>query len=232
MIVEPKLSKRNSERHEAWVKEQLLLLPSGSRVLDAGAGEQKFRKFAGHLNYFAQDFGLYDGKGNNEGLQTESWNYGKLDICSDITSIPVPDASFDAVLCSEVFEHIPDPVAALKELSRILKPGGVLLLTAPFCSFTHFAPYHFYSGFNRYWYEYHFPKAGFESLEVTPNGDFFEYLGSQIECFMPSYLNVPTRFSNSLRWLLQKILLRQKSNVAATQLVCFGFFVKGIRNKT
>lgn len=66
-----------------------------------------------------------------------------MNILSDITTILELDASFDAVKCIEVFEHIPEPVKAVKEFSRILKPGGILILTAPFCSLTHFAPYYF-----------------------------------------------------------------------------------------
>ena len=63
-----------------------------------------------------------------------SWDQTGLDIVGDITSIPEPDASFDAILCVEVLEHVPDPLAALRELGRLLKPNGQLILTAPFCS--------------------------------------------------------------------------------------------------
>jgi ubiquinone/menaquinone biosynthesis C-methylase UbiE len=84
----------------------------------------------------------------------EKWDNTKLDIVSDITSIPLPDNSVDAILYTEVFEHIPDAISALKEFNRLLKPGGTMLITAPFCSLTHFAPYHF-CGYSRYWYKHH-----------------------------------------------------------------------------
>jgi len=64
-----------------------------------------------------------------------------VDVISDITSIPLPDASFDACLCTEVLEHLPHPIEALRELARLLRPGGRLILTAPFCSLTHFSPH-------------------------------------------------------------------------------------------
>lgn len=83
-------------------------------------------------------------------------------------------------MCIEVFEHIPDPISAIKEFSRLLKPSGYLIITAPFCSLTHFAPYHFYTGFNRYFYEKHLAENGFEVLEITPNGNFFEYVAQEL----------------------------------------------------
>jgi ubiquinone/menaquinone biosynthesis C-methylase UbiE len=140
----------NEATRVAWLERTLKQIPSGTRILDAGAGEQQFRKFCTHLEYVAQDFGQYDGTGDSSGLQMGSWDQEKLDIVCDITEIPEPDASFGAIMCIEVFEHLSDPLAALREFSRLIKPGGHLVLTAPFCSLTHFAPFHFATGFNRY----------------------------------------------------------------------------------
>lgn len=49
----------------------------------------------------------------------------------DITDIPYPDDSFDAILCSHVLEHIPDDRKAMKELLRVLKPNGWAILQVP-----------------------------------------------------------------------------------------------------
>lgn len=49
----------------------------------------------------------------------------------DITSIPYPDHSFDVILCNHVLEHIPDDRKAMKELYRVLKPGGWAILQVP-----------------------------------------------------------------------------------------------------
>jgi ubiquinone/menaquinone biosynthesis C-methylase UbiE len=96
-----------------------------------------------------------------------------MNILSDITAMPEPDASFDAIMCIDVFEHLPDPIKAIQEFARLLKPGGHLILTAPFCSLTHFAPYHFYTGFNRYFYETHLSANGFKIVDLQGNGNFF-----------------------------------------------------------
>lgn len=149
----PKIGDDNESSRINWLENVLKGIPAGLKILDAGAGECQFKKFCGHLNYVSQDFAKYDGSGNKEGLQTNGWDNTKLDIVSDITNIPVGDSSFDVVMCTEVFEHLKNPILALKEFYRILKKGGTLIITAPFNSLTHFAPYHFYSGFNKYFYQ-------------------------------------------------------------------------------
>jgi len=51
----------------------------------------------------------------------------------DATALPFADASFDAVVTSEVLEHIPDDIGALTELTRVLRAGGVFAATVPSC---------------------------------------------------------------------------------------------------
>ena len=115
----------------AWIAQTLRNIPSGQRILDAGAGELQFKKHCNHLKYVAQDFAQYDGRGDGRGLTTGSWDQSRLDIVSDIASIPEPDESFDAIMCIEVFEHLPNPVLAIQEFARLLRPGGQLIITAP-----------------------------------------------------------------------------------------------------
>jgi SAM-dependent methyltransferase len=171
----------NESNRIEWISKQLKKLPANARLLDAGAGEQPYRKFCDHLKYVSQDFAQYDHNSTSGGLQMPEWDYGKLDIVSDITAIPEPDQSFDAILCSEVFEHIPDPIAAIKEFSRLMKKGGTLIITAPFSSLTHFAPYHFATGFNRYFYEHHLPEAGFRIDELSFNGNYFDVIAQELQ---------------------------------------------------
>jgi SAM-dependent methyltransferase len=51
--------------------------------------------------------------------------------CGDATRLPFADHTFDRIIASEVMEHIPDDVAALDELTRVLRPGGVIAITIP-----------------------------------------------------------------------------------------------------
>jgi SAM-dependent methyltransferase len=48
-------------------------------------------------------------------------------------ALPFPDGTFDRVIASEVLEHIPDDTAAMRELSRVLRPGGSMAVTVPRC---------------------------------------------------------------------------------------------------
>ena len=147
----------NEEFRNQWLARKLGEITSGLRLLDAGAGELRNKFLCAHLNYVSQDVCQYEGSGDGKGLHTGDWDTSNIDIVCDIVNIPEPDDSFDVILCSEVFEHLPDPLTALDEFSRLLKPGGKLIITAPFSSLVHFAPYHYATGFSRYWYEYHLP---------------------------------------------------------------------------
>ena len=224
----------NKINREVWLEETLKKIPSGSRILDAGAGELQYKPLCRHLNYVSQDFAQYDGKGNEKGLQVGTWDQTRLDIISDITAIPEPDGSFDAIMCIEVFEHLPEPIKTIKEFSRLIRPKGHLIITAPFCSLTHFAPYHFYTGFNRYFYEEHLSKNGFEIIDLVENGNYFEYLGQEVRR-IPSigekYAGRRPTFVQSLAIKVMLSMLNQftKEDTGSSDLLHFGCQVHAIR---
>lgn len=220
----------NTVPRETWLQETLASVYPGSRILDAGAGELGKKKYCSHLTYVSQDFGQYSGEGDGKGLQTGQWDQSKLDIISDIALIPEPDASFDAILCVEVFEHLPNPFLALQEFSRLCKPGGKLILTAPFCAFTHFAPYFYHTGFSPYWYKTHLPAYGFEIEELTSNGNFSTYLMQEvgrIPDIASRYAGVtPTLFERFGLHLVRSLLSRMIAmDTSSQEFTCFGYHV-------
>lgn len=164
-----------------WLELVLSALEPGGILLDAGAGEQLNRKYCGHLKYISQDFCQYNGgPAFGTGLQNEKWDTSAIDIVSDITAIPLAANSIDYVLCSEVIEHLPDPIAAIKEFVRLLRPGGLLIITAPFASVVHQAPYFYSTGFSNYWF-----KSTLESMNVSIerldyNGDWFSFCRQEV----------------------------------------------------
>jgi SAM-dependent methyltransferase len=84
------------------------------RVLDVGCGDRPYEA----LLAGAAEIVGFDVPGNPH-----------ADLHGSIDAIPVEDASFDVVLCLQVLEHVPDPAAAVRELRRVVKPGGRVLLS-------------------------------------------------------------------------------------------------------
>ena len=217
----------NHENRDKWLERNLSLLKKNDRILDAGAGELRYKKYCSHLDYVSQDFGEYEKNKINDGLKSSKWDTSKVDIICDITNIPVPDESFDAIMCIEVLEHLPEPMLALDEFQRILKPGGKLILTAPFSSNLHMAPYHFYTGFTKFWYEYHLDKRNFNINEITFNGDWHSLLRQEV-----SRLGSMERRLNNILWPLSYIFslifllyFLIRGNKQDKNISCFGLFV-------
>ena len=108
------------------------------RVLDVGCGRKPYR----HLVPAQEYIGLE--------LDTpELRDLGAADLYYSGGAFPVAAESFDTVICSQVVEHIFTPADFLREIRRVLRPGGTLLLTTPFAWDEHSQPYDFarYSSF-------------------------------------------------------------------------------------
>ncbi|MEM5427378.1 class I SAM-dependent methyltransferase [Cupriavidus oxalaticus] len=161
-----------------WIAEKAATLPAGAKVLDAGAGQCQYKSLFAHAKYHAQDFAQYEG--TEQGPLQESWNYAKLDYICDITQLPIEDGSFDAVVCTEVLEHVPDPIAALRELCRVTGPSGRLFLSAPLGSGIHQEPYHFYGGFSPYFYRKYLAEFGCEVVEIKPIGGLLRHVAQEV----------------------------------------------------
>jgi len=186
----------NQSQINRWVAAQAAMVPTGSRVLDVGAGAGPYRQLFAHCEYRSQDFAQVPGF---------LGKYTTLDYVSDIKNIPVPDSSFDFILCTEVLEHVPEPILAVREMARILRPGGKLLLTAPLGSFLHQEPYHFYGGYTPYWYKKFLPQVGLDIISIEPNRGFFIWFAQEAQRF--SALVDPRRtLGTNLGWLPLSLL--------------------------
>ncbi|MHB8729094.1 MAG: class I SAM-dependent methyltransferase [Sulfuricaulis sp.] len=180
MLAKLKKYLNNQYERDEFVVKSLQSLPEGLAILDAGCGSQRYRGYCSHLKYFSQDFGKYkvdEKDGFTSGVGGEDgYRYGDLDYIGDIWHIAEEDRHFDAILCTEVLEHIPYPIDAIREFSRLIKTGGSLILTAPSNCLRHMDPFYFYTGFSDRFYEKILRENNFELISIEPVGDYYRWL--------------------------------------------------------
>lgn len=152
-------------RIKAFMKEKSVALPSNSKVLDAGAGRKPYKSFFKQHQYTSTDI--------PDGFYPE-----KHDFECYLDDIPQPDNHYDAVILSQVLEHVPNPTKALEEIYRILKPNGVLLLSVPLNTPLHGEPYHFFN-FTHYGIQQLSMEIGYELIEVEKIGGAFWLLAKR-----------------------------------------------------
>jgi len=111
----------------------------GDRVLDlgCGAGRHAFESLRRGATVVALDADAAELRGvaemaaaMHEAGETPASADARM-VCGDATAMPFPDGAFDRVIAAEVLEHIPADQQALAEITRVLRPGGVLAVTVP-----------------------------------------------------------------------------------------------------
>lgn len=146
----------------AFVREVADSLPDGTVVLDVGAGDAPYRELFGHCRYKTTDW---------EGSVHEGAR--RADYVASADALPLDDDVVDAVLCTQVLEHVPDPFAVLREAARVLRPGGGIYLTVPFVWELHELPFDFWR-FTPASIERLLTGAGFVDVHVEPRNDCFQ----------------------------------------------------------
>ncbi len=106
-------------------------------IFDGVAGKDDLREEALILGkdvlHFAPERQLRDRiKAAARKYVTADFDRGDTDLRLDISAMPqVADASFDTIICCDVLEHVPDDAGAFREIFRVLRPGGIAILTVP-----------------------------------------------------------------------------------------------------
>lgn len=151
----------------SFVREFASSLEPQSRVLDAGAGSAPYRGLFVHCDYVTQDW-------------PGSVHATDFDIVGDLQAgLPVEDCAFDAILCTEVLEHVEDVDAVLAELRRISRPGARLACTVPFVGPLHEEP-HDYRRFTNHGLKSLLEANGFDVHTVAPLSGWFGTLAQML----------------------------------------------------
>ncbi|SPH24769.1 Ubiquinone biosynthesis O-methyltransferase [Defluviimonas aquaemixtae] len=134
--------------------EALAAQPLAGRVLDVGGGAKS--PYVSHMS---------------QGIEVESVNIDpKIEptyLIEPGERFPVPEARYDHVICLNTLEHIYDAASVLKDIRRVLKPGGTAIVTVPWIFRIHAHPDDYFRATPSWWRE-SFERAGFSQLELQP----------------------------------------------------------------
>lgn len=128
-------------------------------VLDYGCGSKPYRELFDCNSYVGADVRISGHDHSNS----------EIDYYIESNSVPLPNEQFDFILCSEVLEHVDSLNDVLREIHRLLKRDGILLVTTPFIWREHEAPYDF-RRLTSFGLVKSMEGAGFEIVDATKLG--------------------------------------------------------------
>jgi SAM-dependent methyltransferase len=112
-----------------WMAAELKTLPPDAPVLEVGCGDGAFTTELAEYSTAVTAIDLSAGQIAENAARFPGINFLQHDVA---TPLPFADQAFEVVWCSEVLEHLFDPAFALREMHRVLRPGGRLLVTVPY----------------------------------------------------------------------------------------------------
>jgi SAM-dependent methyltransferase len=131
------------------------------KMMDFGCGSKPYKSLFDVTEYVGVDF-------ENEGHPHDN---EQIDVYYDGRHLPFEDNYFDSVLCSEVVEHVFNLPETLKEINRVMKMGGNILITCPFVWNEHEVPFD-YARYTRFALKDILKKSGFEITHFAKSGNF------------------------------------------------------------
>lgn len=136
-------------------------LYSGGDVLDFGCGSKPYEKLFTYKTYTGCDIHVSGHPDNDK----------KADVYYDGHTIPFETERFDTILSTQVLEHVEELDEIFRELVRVLKKDGIMILTIPFCFEEHEKPYDF-RRFTSFGIKRLFENNGIELLEIRKSTNY------------------------------------------------------------
>ncbi|HEX6273332.1 MAG TPA: class I SAM-dependent methyltransferase [Polyangiaceae bacterium] len=149
------------------------------RLLDVGCGQKPYEHI---FKPFLDEYIGIERKDTFELTNADSAE-GKPDLVYDGDRLPFEDRSFDTVLNIQVLEHTPAPAELVREMARVLKDDGRLILSAPFQFRLHEQP-HDYFRYSPHGLRTLCQAAGLELVEVHPMGSLWSVIGHKLNSYL------------------------------------------------
>ncbi len=167
------------------------------RTLDVGCGSKPYEAIYASSEYIGLEYDTPENRATK-----------KADYFYDGETFPFDDASFDSLVANEVFEHVFNPDRFLDEAYRVLKPGGMMLMTMPFVWDEHEQP-HDFARYSSFGIRYLLEKHGFEIVEQRKSVDDARVIFQLIN----AYLHKKTMTANGWINLFLTLLLMAPFNL-------------------
>jgi len=146
-------------------------LATGAAVADIGCGAKPYQQyFPGAVRYLGIDLPV---ERSANKLQK------RADVFADLRRLPISAECFDIVLCTQVLEHVPEPERVIAEAQRILRSGGLLILSVPFMAAEHEEPRDYFR-FTSFGIIELLQRCGFEAVQVKKQFGFWSAIGEMI----------------------------------------------------
>lgn len=157
-------------------------IQSGEQWVDVGCGSRPYEHLFPKGSYIGVDV---EDSGRDVSMKMPDYFY-------DGSVLPFSDASIDGVFCTQVLEHVKNPDALLLEISRVLKPNGVLVLSAPFLWEEHEEPYDFFR-FTSFGFRELLGRNRFDVQSVQKTTGLLESVAQILSVYIINNLSLPIR---------------------------------------